>query len=44
MEKSGMSLVKHFTADWPVRIDGDEHGDVQYAITREEWQERRQMV
>jgi hypothetical protein len=24
-------------ADWPVRIDGDQHGDVEYAITRQEW-------
>ncbi|WP_269939769.1 GNAT family N-acetyltransferase [Arthrobacter sp. HY1533] len=37
MEKSGMRLVRHFTADWPVRIDGDEQGDVEYAIAREEW-------
>lgn len=37
MEKSGMVLVRHFTADWPVRIEGDEHGDVEYAITRAAW-------
>lgn len=41
MEKSGLVLVRHFIADWPVHIDGDEQGDVQYAITREEWQARR---
>ncbi|MGB9035252.1 MAG: GNAT family N-acetyltransferase, partial [Paeniglutamicibacter sp.] len=34
MEKCGMDLVRHFTADWPVHIDGDELGDVEYAITR----------
>ena len=34
MEKVGMRLVRTFHADWPVRIDGDEHGDVEYAITR----------
>ena len=33
MEKVGMRLVRTFHADWPVRIDGDEHGDVEYAIT-----------
>ena len=37
MENSGMSLVRTFVADWPVHIDGDEHGDVQYAITRDQW-------
>lgn len=37
MEKSGMRLIRCFSANWPVRIDGDEHGDVEYAITRGEW-------
>lgn len=37
MEKVGMRLVRTFHADWPVRIPGDEEGDVEYAISREEW-------
>jgi RimJ/RimL family protein N-acetyltransferase len=37
MEKCGMRLVREFRADWPVRIPGDEEGDVEYAITRDEW-------
>jgi RimJ/RimL family protein N-acetyltransferase len=37
MEKAGLRLVREFHADWPVRIDGDEHGDVEYALTRAEW-------
>jgi RimJ/RimL family protein N-acetyltransferase len=37
MEKAGMRLIRTFRADWPVRIDGDQHGDVEYAITRQEW-------
>lgn len=37
MEKSGMRRVRIFYGEWPVAIDGDEHGDVEYAITREEW-------
>lgn len=37
MEKAGMRLVRHFVADWPVAIPGDEHGDVEYAITRQQW-------
>ena len=35
--KAGMRLVRTIHADWPVRIPGDEEGDVEYAITREEW-------
>lgn len=41
MEKAGMELVRTFHADWPVRIPGDEEGDVEYAITRERWLARR---
>lgn len=37
MEKAGMRLVREFVADWPDPIPGDEFGDVQYAVTREEW-------
>ncbi len=37
MEKAGLRHVRTFHADWPVRIPGDEHGDVEYALTREEW-------
>lgn len=41
MEKAGMRLVRTFHQEWPDRIPGDEHGDVEYAITREEWAEQR---
>jgi RimJ/RimL family protein N-acetyltransferase len=41
MEKAGMHLVRTFHADWPYRIPGDEHGDVEYEITFEEWDGRR---
>ncbi|MDQ3688520.1 MAG: GNAT family N-acetyltransferase [Chloroflexota bacterium] len=41
MEKAGLRIVRSFHADWPIRIPGDEHGDVEYAITRAEWQESR---
>lgn len=37
MEKAGLRYVRTFRADWPVRIPGDEEGDVEYAISREEW-------
>ena len=38
MEKSGMRLVRAFVADWPVSVPGEERGDVEYAITRDEWE------
>ncbi len=41
MEKAGMVLVRTFHADWPVRIPGDEHGDVEYAISRDDWERHR---
>ena len=40
MEKSGMRLVRTFHQDWPYRIPGDEQGDVEYEITRQEWEQQ----
>jgi RimJ/RimL family protein N-acetyltransferase len=37
MEKTGLSLVRTFFEEWPEPIEGAEHGDVEYALTREEW-------
>lgn len=37
MEKVGMRHVRSFATEWPVHIPGDEHGEVEYAITRAEW-------
>lgn len=41
MEKCGLRLLRTFHADWPVRIPGDEYGDVEYGITYEEWRHAR---
>jgi hypothetical protein len=41
MEKSGMRLIRTFHSEWPVRIPGDEEGDVEYAITYDEWRAAR---
>jgi RimJ/RimL family protein N-acetyltransferase len=38
IEKAGMRLVRTYHADWPERLPGDEHGDVEYEITRGEWE------
>jgi hypothetical protein len=37
MEKAGLRYVRTFHQDWPYAIPGDEHGDVEYALTRQEW-------
>jgi RimJ/RimL family protein N-acetyltransferase len=42
MQKAGLAFVRAFHADWPVRIEGDEHGDVEYALTRAEWEAAQQ--
>jgi RimJ/RimL family protein N-acetyltransferase len=40
MEKAGLSLVRTFFEEWPEYIEGAEHGDVEYAITRRAWTKR----
>lgn len=37
LEKAGLRYVRTFHQPWPERIEGDEHGDVEYALTRAEW-------
>lgn len=41
MEKSGLHFVRTFFMEWPDKIDGDEHGDVEYALTRADWERQR---
>ncbi len=43
MEKAGLRYVRTLHQEWPERIEGDEHGDVQYALTKADW-ERRQVA
>ena len=38
MEKAGLSFVRTFHQPWPDRIDGDEHGGVEYALDRSDWE------
>lgn len=38
MEKAGLRLVRTFFQEWPDPIEGDELGDVEYALTRAEWE------
>lgn len=37
MEKAGLCLIRAFFEQWPEPIEGAEHGDVEYALTREFW-------
>ena len=41
MEKAGLRFVRTFTQPWPYRIDGEEKGDVEYALLRTEWEGSR---
>lgn len=38
MEKAGLRFVRTFQQDWPERIPGDEHGEVEYALTKAQWE------
>jgi RimJ/RimL family protein N-acetyltransferase len=40
MEKAGLTHVRTFHQEWPERIGGDEHGDVEYALTKADWEGR----
>ncbi|MEP6853408.1 MAG: GNAT family N-acetyltransferase [bacterium] len=37
MERAGLRYARTFHQPWPYPIPGDELGDVEYALTREEW-------
>lgn len=41
MEKAGLTLVRTFHQPWPDYIEGEEEGDVEYALLRSEWERRK---
>ena len=41
MEKAGLRFVRHFHQPWPDYIEGEEEGDVEYALRRSEWEQAR---
>ncbi|SCE11576.1 Protein N-acetyltransferase, RimJ/RimL family [Streptomyces sp. Termitarium-T10T-6] len=41
MEKAGLTFVRAYTEDWPEAIEGSEHGEVEYELTRATWQRGR---
>ncbi|WP_030751837.1 GNAT family N-acetyltransferase [Streptomyces sp. NRRL F-5135] len=40
LEKTGLTYVRTFFEDWPDTIEGSEHGDVAYELSRETWATR----
>ena len=40
MEKAGLRFVKTFHQDWPEVIEGSEKGDVEYELTKAEWEKQ----
>src|SRR5436190_1880375 len=39
MEKAGLRFVRAFFQEWPDKIPGDELGDIEYALTRADWEQ-----
>jgi len=42
MEKAGLRLVRTFHQPWPDHIDGEEHGDVEYALGKADWEQEQE--
>ena len=40
MEKAGLRLVRTFHQSWPYRIEGEEAGDVEYALRKADWEQQ----
>ena len=40
MEKAGLRYVRTFHQPWPDTIEGEEEGDVEYALSRSEWEQQ----
>jgi RimJ/RimL family protein N-acetyltransferase len=38
MEKAGLTFARAFHEEWPEPIPGAEHGEVEYALTKAEWE------
>ena len=41
MEKAGLRFRRAFTGDWPEAIAGSEQGEVEYELTRADWERSR---
>ena len=38
LEKAGLNFVRIFHQPWPYRVEGRELGDVEYALSKDEWE------
>ncbi|MCZ7413205.1 MULTISPECIES: GNAT family N-acetyltransferase [unclassified Streptomyces] len=41
MAKAGLTFLRAYRGDWPEAIEGSEHGEVEYVLTRAAWERRR---
>jgi RimJ/RimL family protein N-acetyltransferase len=41
LENAGLRFVRVFHQPWPDYIEGEEEGDVEYALARAEWEQER---
>jgi hypothetical protein len=39
LEKAGLNVVRIFHQPWPYRVDGRALGDVEYALSKDEWEQ-----
>jgi RimJ/RimL family protein N-acetyltransferase len=42
MERCGLRYIRTFRQDWPDPKPGDEHGDVETALSRSEWERQQE--
>jgi RimJ/RimL family protein N-acetyltransferase len=40
MEKAGLAYVRMFRLEWEDPLPGTEHGEVEYALTKNDWERR----
>lgn len=40
LEKAGLNFVRIFHQSWPYQVDGREFGDVEYALSKDEWKQK----
>jgi len=44
MERCGLRFVRTFHLEWDDPIEGTEHGEVEYEITKSEWENKRAKI
>jgi RimJ/RimL family protein N-acetyltransferase len=42
MEKAGLTLARTFHRSWPDPVEGAEHGEVEYALTKADWEQQEE--